>query len=201
MNSLKYFIWTLLGTLLLSCSSKQELDASDYLAHFKSENYDFKSTQEVNGLTYQMKIQPIDYLLLKRWPELSENELSLKRKEFGTNELSVKFEITTPEGTSAIKYGQQHVDETRMRIQQLNKDLDQLFSLVVNDVQIACKMAYVERKYDYSNTLTLNLTFQVEDLTEKDNALLKFEDNIYYNGIIQLSVQEELKNIPTLKIK
>lgn len=203
---MKSIFYILFLVLFLGCNSKErdELHIDAYKKHTKNINKNKQEhivEQEVSSLLYTCRYIPVEELILKRNPSISESDFAALIDETGSNNIVVEYNIKVPggAGTDALKYASDGIQTYHERLMKVNQNGAAFFHIDTDKGRLACKQLTMDRTYGMSDQVKFMLYFSGE-VDDYERLTCVFEDEIYNQGTVKHDLTNQINNTPKLKL-
>lgn len=200
-NKLLLSPYFLMLFVLLSCHSRKDLNAEQYLHAIKMSKVLVKKRQ-IGDLVFNVLYEPQELKILRK---LKDSGLSIKKDLVEQELLEIEnssyftFRVNNDLNTDMEKYGISNYSEFDKRINYLAFKIKDDFYLIQNKDTIACQLGHYERTFGVNTALTLSLAFGKIDPTQ--SFIFCYHDNTFNAGIVKFQYKKsELNKIPNLKI-
>lgn len=198
MDFKQYYILFLLP-LIIAC--KKEYAPLEYKTWIESGESGLNKHKNIGELEYAIQYQTKEYLLLiNKGPKGIENCDIETELENYTDDHQILFTITNEKGIAPLRYHLHDEQEYYARIEYMNGEVMKDCYLLSEGDTLNCLFAHMERDFGISPELRINFSFEKGE-PNKDLQFC-FNDRIFNNGMIKLSLlAENINDLPDLRKK
>jgi hypothetical protein len=196
------YILFLLFFLTYCSGPAAKLNPEDYIRWYERHKDDLIVIKSVNSINYTLQYNPKELLFARNYVK-PENKLSydsLSSSFSNTKQQYFIFKIGL-NGTNSdiLNYNLKSNSEYNQRVDYYAFYFPQDIILVQGTDTLRCIDSHFERTYGLTPYITLNLVFPESDATANMGKQIIYDDVIFNNGKIKLSIPEEIiKKIPIL---
>lgn len=185
----------------LSCS-KKELQLDDYCSYINSEESNFVFKKEINGVIYELKFRPNEFIIL------NEMHFKVENKNYFNSQLksmeSQKYfvlNIKDASGSNIVKKALLNKEEYGGILHEINSNLIASSMLLVDEKQIYPSIFNMDPPTSYRPEVNIIFTFDniaLNSQTNKFKGQFVFQDNLFKNGPIKFLFNFDDNNTPLL---
>lgn len=185
-----------LGAMMLSACSRKELSPDEYIQWYNEHPSAFISEVSQKGFSFELKYEPLDYILLKESNGNPDEKFMETRKkeieDYTFFTLRIKADKKNNPENNTITNEESGLSEN-------NGMLEDNFFLINSTDTIPCVMALLENNNGISPYSAISLSFPISNSSLKsDKVRLVYNDYLLGAGKVTLNINN-IDNLPTLK--
>ncbi len=194
----KCFLLLLLG-VVTSCQSGA-LAPKGYVEWVRGHHADLSNTVSIGNITASLSYLPADWLAINEAGSERPAQIITASKEYeGMEYYRLRLALQSGHG-DILQYNAGSTDEYYQRVEYFSFGLQSDLRLLVSNDTLTCKLFHFERNYGAAPYADFMLGFD-ENLGNKSNRTLIYEDRVYSKSLIKLTIPaENIQRIPTLKL-
>ena len=201
-----YNIILLIGVLMFCWSCQQSVDPIDLVHYVKATKNGLAKAKEIGDIRVNLLYKPLDFVIANefRSNQIKQDDYDSRKEELkGLQYYNLQVSVPNHPKLNITNYRVANAEEQQQRLYYLSFYMKNDIRLIQGQDTLAPVLYHFERSYDMAGHRTFVLAFienQSEDKTPIDRTLV-IDSPIMGTGPIKLKIKEEdLKNIPTLKL-
>jgi hypothetical protein len=194
-------IYLLLTAVIVSCSSKKEMDREAYLSYLNSDESGLIMKKTFSGITYKLKCLTPEQLCLRfnGRKTISRTEYDSQVKEY-SEQLSFVMLLQDEKGGSKVRDLVFNKGSYGEALNYANSEMNKHIQLETTPGIIESGLVHLESANSLQPVLRISISFSgIKNM--EDGFTLIFNDNIFNNGPIKFNYSKQvLEELPKLNI-
>lgn len=201
-NKVTLFLFTLIVFFQGCRQGRSSLTEAEYIRYINEEENGFIRNKEVNGISYEIRLNSPELMALKQnhFASVPRKTIAQEIKKY---EDALYFDLIIKDTKSSIKV-KEFVYEYTLKSQLLsyiNTEFQKDMRLVEGEDTISCAVMHMEPLSKLRPELRFSLSFRKNLQAAKQDLQFVLTDEIFKNGPVKFSFDEtDLNYLPTLKL-